>query len=223
LYDNAQAIYKKNQKTLKFTLKSVGINAVGRHRTHILKVNYRNTRQILQIASMFAGELLKASNDDLDSDDSPTVTPIGCGREGTAPLVIRLPSLNAEAAEIAVRLNHAHQEGFAWSEMAIICRHYDVMEVCADALERKGIPHQVRRKSGSFNPGADTIKIMTMHVSKGLEFPVVALPGIGQLPTQGEDEKAEAQLLYVASTRATSQLFLTSSADSKFSRRLALA
>ena len=223
LYDNAQAIYKKNQRTLKFTLKSVGINAVGRNRTTILKVNYRNTRQILQVASMFAGELLKATNDDVDTDDSPTVTPVGCGRDGAPPLVIRLPTLNAEAAEIAERLSQAHQEGFAWSDMAIICRNYNVMDVCAYALEQKRLPHQVRRKSGSFNPGADTIKIMTMHVSKGLEFPIVALPGIGQLPTQGEDEQAEAQLFYVASTRATSQLILTSSADSKFSLRLSQA
>ena len=223
LYDNAQAIYKKNQKTLKFTLKSVGITAVGRNRTTILKVNYRNTRQILQVASMFAGELLKATNDDVDTDDSPTVTPVGCGRDGDPPLVIRLPTLNAEASEIAERLSQAHQEGFAWSDMAIICRNYNVMDVCAYALEQKRLPHQVRRKSGSFNPSADTIKIMTMHVSKGLEFPIVALPGIGHLPTQGEDEQAEAQLFYVASTRATSQLILTSSADSKFSLRLSQA
>lgn len=218
LYDDAQAIYKK--KRLKFTLKSVGIEAT-RGRSTILKVNYRNTRQILQVASLFAGELLKASNDDLDNDDSPTVAPVGCGREGAAPLVIRLPSLNAEAAEIAERLSQAHQEGFAWSDMAIICRNYTVMDICAHALERKRLPHQVRRKSGSFNPTADTIKVMTMHVSKGLEFSLVALPGIGQLPTPGQDEQAEAQLFYVASTRATSQLILTSSADSLFSRRLA--
>ena len=217
LYDDAQAIYKK--KRLKFTLKSVGIEAT-RGRSTILKVNYRNTRQILQVASLFAGELLKASNDDLDNDDSPTVAPVGCGREGAAPLVIRLPSLNAEAAEVAERLSQAHQEGFAWSDMAIICRNYTVMDICAHALERKRLPHQVRRKSGSFNPNADTIKVMTMHVSKGLEFPLVALPGIGQLPTPGQDEQAEAQLFYVASTRATSQLILTSSADSLFSRRL---
>lgn len=216
LYDDAQAIYTRNR--LKFSLISVGIEASGR--STILRVNYRNTRQILQVASMFAGDLLKASNNDLDSDDTPTVTPIGCGRNGPAPLVIRLPTLNAEAAEIADRLNQAHQEGYAWSDMAVICRNYNVMDICAYALERKRLPHQVRRKSGSFNPGADTIKVMTMHVSKGLEFPVVALPGIGQLPTQGEDEKAEAQLFYVASTRATSQLILTSSADSKFSLRL---
>jgi superfamily I DNA/RNA helicase len=217
LYDDAQAIYKR--KRLKFTLKSVGIEAT-RGRSTILKINYRNTRQILQVASMFAGELLKSSNDDLDSDDSPTVTPVGCGREGPPPMVIRLPTLKAEASEIAERMSQAHQEGCAWSDMAIICRNYNVMDACAYALEQRRLPHEVRRKSGSFHPEKDTIKVMTMHVSKGLEFPIVALPGIGQLPTPGEDEEAEAQLFYVASTRATSQLILTSSADSKFSLKL---
>lgn len=217
LYDDAQAIYKR--KRLKFTLKSVGIEAT-RGRSTILKINYRNTRQILQVASMFAGDLLKSNGDDLESDDLPTVTPIGCGREGVPPLVIRLPTLNAEAAEIAERLSQAHQEGHAWNDMAIICRNYSVMDLCAYALERKGLPHQIRRKSGSFQPRSDTIKVMTMHVSKGLEFPIVALPGIGHMPTFGEDEKSEAQLFYVAATRATTQLILTSSADSKFSALL---
>jgi hypothetical protein len=34
-----------------------------------------------------------------------------------------------------------------------------------------------------------------MHASKGLEFSVVALPGIGQMPAAGEDERRGADLL----------------------------
>lgn len=104
--------------------------------------------------------------------------------------------------------------------MAVICRHYAVMDACADVLARKRLPHEVRRKSGSFHPTADSIKVMTMHVSKGLEFAVVALPGAGQLPTPGEDEKDEARLFYVAATRATSRLLVTISGDSGFARRM---
>ena len=44
---------------------------------------------------------------------------------------------------------------------------------------------------------------MTMHVSKGLEFPVVALVGVGGMPGPEEDESDEARLFYVAATRAT--------------------
>ena len=34
---------------------------------------------------------------------------------------------------------------------------------------------------------------MTMKVSKGLEFPVVALPGVGHMPAAGEDEQDAAR------------------------------
>ena len=52
-------------------------------------------------------------------------------------------------------------------------------------------------RSGDFNPAADTIQIMTMKVSKGLEFPVVALPGVGHMTAQGEDEQEAAALVFM--------------------------
>ena len=39
-----------------------------------------------------------------------------------------------------------------------------------------------------------------MKVSKGLVFPVVALPGVGHRPAEGEEEEAE-RVFYVAATR----------------------
>jgi hypothetical protein len=44
LYDSAQSIYEKAGKSRSFSFKSLGIQAQGR--TTILKINYRNTRQI---------------------------------------------------------------------------------------------------------------------------------------------------------------------------------
>ena len=44
-------------------------------------------------------------------------------------------------------------------------------------------------KGGDYHPGADAIQVMTMKVSKGLEFPVVALPGVGQLPSIGRRDR----------------------------------
>ena len=52
-----------------------------------------------------------------------------------------------------------------------------------------------------------------MKVSKGLEFPVVALPGVGHMPAAEEDEKEAARVFYVAATRATQRLVITVSGD----------
>ncbi|WP_296449128.1 DEAD/DEAH box helicase [Rhodoferax sp. UBA5149] len=215
LYDDAQSIYERS-RSKQFSFKSVGIQAQGR--TTILKINYRNTKQILQTASLIAKDLLTA--DDKDDDGIPLLKPISCGRDGEAPLIIRLPNLRAEATKIADLLNAAHQEGHAWGDMAVICRRYDEMDECAQALRRWQLPHQVRKGSGSFNPLENTIKVLTMHASKGLEFAVVALMGVGQMPAAGEDERDEARLFYVGATRATQRLVITASGDGGFWRRL---
>ena len=47
-----------------------------------------------------------------------------------------------------------------------------------------------------------------MKVSKGLEFPVVALAGVGHMPAKGEDEQEAARVFYVAATRATQRLVM---------------
>jgi hypothetical protein len=47
-----------------------------------------------------------------------------------------------------------------------------------------------------------------MKVSEGLEFPVVALPGMGHMPGKGEDEQVAARVFYVAATRATQRLVI---------------
>ena len=80
----------------------------------------------------------------------------------------------------------------------------------------------MRKGSGSFNPLDDTIKLMTMHASKGLEFSVVALSGVGQMPGDGQDELEEARLFYVAATRATHRLFIPLSGSGRFATRFSV-
>ena len=211
LYDDAQSIYER-ERSKNFSFKSVGIQAQGR--TTILKINYRNTRQILQTASLVAADLLTA--DDKDDDGIPLVKPVSCGREGPAPVIIKLPNLRDEAFAIADHLASAHQEGFAWGDMAVLCADWKTMGVCASALTQRKLPHHVRRRSGDYQPGADAIQVMTMKVSKGLEFPVVALPGVGHMPAPGVDEKEAARVFYVAATRATQRLLIGVGGDGGF-------
>jgi hypothetical protein len=217
LCDDAQSIYERS-RSKQFSFKSVGIQAQGR--TTILKINYRNTRQILQTANLIAHELLTA--EDQDEDGIPLLKPVSCGRDGEAPIIIRLPTLWEEVKQMVEQLSAAHQEGHAWGDMALICRHHSEMDACSNALRLRGLPHQVRKGSGTFNPAADTIKVLTMHVSKGLEFPVVALVGVGHMPAAEQNEKDEARLFYVGATRATQRLIIGLSGDGQFANRFAV-
>jgi len=68
----------------------------------------------------------------------------------------------------------------------------------------------------NYDANADTVVMMTMHAAKGLEFPVVFLPGMedGVFPGNAsifneEEMEEERRLCYVAITRAEKKLYLT--------------
>src|SRR5450432_1893554 len=213
LYDDAQSIYERTRSRA-FSFKSVGVQARGR--TTILSINYRNSRQILGIAADFARDLLSA--EESDEDGVPLIHPRSSGRDGPVPQIIRLPSQEREATEIVERLKLAHRTGTAWQEIAIIYRNwYPLGGACQTALRRPGIPVVTQKEAGFSS--SDAVKLVTMHSSKGLEFPYVIIPGIGQMPRSGENVSDEARLLYIAMTRATHHLLLTVSGDSEFARR----
>ena len=206
----------------------MGRQAQGR--TTLLKINYRNTRQILHTAHAIAGDLFTAQ-DTGDDDAIPLVQPVGCGRDGPEPLTIDLPTLPEQAARIAELLQGAHTDGFAWNDMAVLCPDSKTRDLCARTLARRGLPVQNRLGAGDYDPLADSIKVMTMKVSKGLEFAVVAIPGVpgingvaahtsaGATPDEraaadapGTASRDAARVLYVAATRATHRLVLATGA-----------
>lgn len=78
---------------------------------------------------------------------------------------------------------------------------------------------------GSFQlyDAEDSVKIVSMHSSKGLEFGLVLIPGLGEMPKQGEPEADEARLLYVAMTRAIDRLVMTYKHESEFTRKIKIS
>ena len=213
LYDDAQSIYSK-QRSRKCSLKSVGIQAQGR--TTILRVNYRNTNEILDCAFKVAEDVIRPQ--DAEEDGIPLVKPEMAGRHGAAPKLIRARSLADEAKQIAAQLKSFNSEGRSWKDMAVLyCAHFIGDEI-ATALQQANIPFERLEKGSSrkYNAGADSVKLMTMHASKGLEFPIVAIAGLGHMPYRSEQEADDARLLYVAMTRATERLVLTASKRSVF-------
>lgn len=90
---------------------------------------------------------------------------------------------------------------------------YKNMETFMDAIHL-GIESDLARCGGK-NYNADAVTLMTLHGSKGLEFPVVMIYGLekGMLPYESEkhpsDVEEERRLLFVGITRAKEELVLT--------------
>jgi superfamily I DNA/RNA helicase len=194
----------------------------ARGRTTILRINYRNTNEILDYAYRFAKHYLIPA--DSDEDHIPLIEPRGAGRHGPKPYLKQLTSFDEEARYLAHTLKRLNENGMQWLEMCVTYRSHWMGESLYKALEKEGIPNQWLASSGdkkSFRPGDDSVKLMTMHSSKGLEFPLVAVAGLGYLPGDNHDLAAEAKLLYVAMTRSTDKLLLTCHQSSEFVRLLA--
>lgn len=216
LYDDAQSIYGGKRKG--FSFRSVGVSAAGR--TKILKRNYRNTREILACATAFARELLQEVR--ADDDGVPLVAPESGSRSGPPPALFEADSLEREADCIARELQRRHEAGTAWSEMAVFYSAKFVAEKVASAFADAGIPCDWLKDSRSKNwdPHRDTVKLMTIQSSKGLQYPIGVIAGAGFLPYPPGSDTECVKLMYVAMTRATHELLITSSRRSAFSDRL---
>jgi superfamily I DNA/RNA helicase len=73
------------------------------------------------------------------------------------------PGERLEQTSVDLRLNALQRSGQVWGEVAVLSPDY--------------------RSPGDFDPSSDKIKVMTMHVSKGLEFPVVETQATQRLGT----------------------------------------
>lgn len=204
LYDDAQAIYG-GAKRKRFSFKSVGIQAQGR--TTVLRLNYRNTYEILAMAKAFAGDLLDGSEGD---DDTPhVIAPESAGRHGPSPQVIDCQSLQHVADVISSKIADLIANGHDPNQIAVIWRDYANAAAIEKALRRKGVPLRTatssRDKKALFH-GQPSVKLVSMHSSKGLEFETVFVSGLGRQAKADDDAVTEARLLYVAMTRAMTSL-----------------
>ena len=220
LYDDAQNLYGA-AKRRKFSFAEVGIQARGR--TTILRLNYRNTAEVLGVAYEFAREVL--SPEEAEEDGIPVLSPESAGRHGEVPRLVTLPSFDAEVEHFVDTAGALHAKGMAWGDMAVLYRSRFIAERFSARLKKAGIPCDWAGEGmrGRFRPDRESVKLLTMHSSKGLEFPLVVIPGLGYMPHAKEDPAAEARLLYVAMTRAIERLTLTAHRTSAFVERLAEA
>jgi superfamily I DNA/RNA helicase len=106
--------------------------------------------------------------------------------------------------------------------MAVLCRAKFLMRPIEQALGRRQIAVQSMNAQAfrRFDWQRPSVKLPTMHSTKGLEFPHVFVAGLQALPMKGEPIEDAARLLYVAMTRATNELVLAAHGQSPFVERV---
>lgn len=216
LYDDAQSIYQRQRR--KFSFASVGIHAQGR--TSVLKLNYRNTAEVLALA-MQCAENLVAERPETE-DAVQTVHPATAGRRGPLPVLIEAANPAEEAELIAERIAKAVSEGKSLNDIAVLFRTRIRMDGVSQALQRKGITVQAMQTQGvtRFDWSRPSVKLITMHSAKGLEFPLVFIAGLDSMPWGDEPLEEEVRLLYVGMTRSTNELVLTATGKSPIVQRV---
>ena len=202
VYDDAQAIYKGRTRPV---WKQLGIEASGR--TTVLKVNYRNTVQILRFARKFAADVLGAPGVCAD-DENAILMPEDGGREGVEPEVRQCVGFDEEAHAIAEWLLARKRAGYQWSHMAVLYPEHHIGHRFEKPLLKQNIPVDFAKNSRNrVEAGRDAVRLLSMHTAKGLEFPCVAIGGLGALAS--EEIEDDVRLTYVAITRATHEAFLS--------------
>ncbi len=179
----------------------------GRVRT--LNRNYRTTKEIWQAL----GDLAP----DTEDADPETLELAGVFR-GPWPRFVRYRS----EARAKQRLNDfikeaLHQERVGPSCAAVLCPFNWQAEQIAGWIDRKLNPKVMKSKEVDLDHRG--VKVMTIHASKGLQFPVVVVAGIeagkqrpGTSPLDQAEESARSQrLLFVGCSRAMRQLMVLGS------------
>jgi hypothetical protein len=213
LYDDAQSIYQQRRRKMNFA--RLGIEAQGR--TEVLKINYRNTTEVLALA-MECAEGVLDSQVPRAEDEMPLVLPQSAGRSGPVPVFLRFDSGRQEAAQIADDIADLVGQGRSAGDFAVLARYWRSLDLVRAALESKGIACTPGRGDRARTvPSSPVVTLTTLHSSKGLEFPIVFVVGLDQMEAVAAQRVDELRLLYVGMTRATHRLHLTAVGSSKLS------
>jgi mRNA-degrading endonuclease RelE of RelBE toxin-antitoxin system len=179
-----------------------------RGRSHILKRGYRTTHEIAAAISVITATM---GERDLD-----TATPAPAFH-GEPPVFVRAHSESDEHAILwRFLVKQADRIGVALDTCAILARTTAQGRALEKSLQKFGSVRFSPSRGLRLEPGVVTIT--TVHAAKGLEFPVVAVPGVVRdwwpyADESDEDGAArldqEKRLLVVACSRALRRLLVS--------------
>jgi SOS regulatory protein LexA len=206
--DTAQCIYPRAWLGSGRSFTSIGLNMAGRSSS--LSKNFRTTTQISQAAYSLIEDCPEIVEDEY------FVKPSLIDKQGEFPVLKKFSDNSGQLAFLAEEIaDWAVTRKLA--DIAVIARFKNQIESVKNFLEKKGLRCEYfSDRETSFD--SESVKLVTMHSIKGLEFPVVFIVGLdgrvlpyytsGDPDSRAEDEIKERRLLYVGMTRATEFLYL---------------
>lgn len=203
-YDPAQEVWPRKR-----VWKDAGIDVVGGRRSRPLKQSYRNTNEILRLAVNFQG-YQEYLTEDLDDIETPAI-PEEVERHGEKVTIQGFKSYTDVFAEVKNRIAAIVKSGkYSYKDIGIITCSVPSDDVQA-FTKQKEIPVRSLLQSSTrkqFSMYEDTVKLITVESSKGLEWKVVFFLGIDSLPRKGRNVKHERNIIYIGITRAQELLHI---------------
>jgi len=223
--DGSQSLYRRRN----FTWKEAGVNAVGRtiNTRFDLDKNYRNTREIVEIAAEFVAANVEQSDPESSLQmikPDPTVAL----RSGPVPEMLTAPTRDGELRIALEKVDAWLKKGIKPSQIAVLYRADAggwVKELASLIFQRVAV-YRRQDKTGNFGDPSG-VCVTTMHSAKGLQWRAVLVMRTDTVPfAPGSDgdrverERLERGLMYVAMTRAEEMLAFTRSSVNGFASQI---
>ncbi|OBA72836.1 UvrD-helicase domain-containing protein [Gordonia sp. 852002-10350_SCH5691597] len=195
-------------------LSRYGIETRGRSRR--LTINYRTSREIL----WWTLQVADPDVDDLDVD-SENLQGSRSVFGGPAPEIAGFSNVTAENLGIAAFIRKWEDDGLGASDIAVFTYEKRHVDDIVHALAADGIKATAVGSNTAEEKLGDTVRVMTMHRAKGLEYRGVVLARLGEddfppayiARKKGDDLERELKklrsVLYVAGSRARERMAVT--------------
>lgn len=194
LADPAQEIYDCGFQWTQQELRPRGGN------TRWLRKTYRTTREIFDLARPLLDDC-----PDLAEDLAQLTPP---DRRGDRPVAVACSNAAELYAELTTRIA-AVVESQPPNQIGVVASSRRELDAIAQPLRALGVRYQIcTREDGDIRLHERSVKLITMHSVKGLDFPVVFVvaPAAGEMGWSVDQDAECRRRLYVALTRSSSHL-----------------